>query len=143
MELSPGNILFPLPASSVIPHQIKKKKPTIWEFHSHLRPFLLHITPLPTRHPKEHQRRQLKSSFSPSVHGGQWVVQQIDVQVGVQRSRKVDPLALAAGQGHPTLTDLGQVALGQDLQLRKIFERRLFAGSVPVSAVIGNSSVIR
>jgi hypothetical protein len=55
--------------------------------------------------------------LKPGIHGGERVIQQVDVQVRVERPRQVHPLPLTAGQGHPSLTDQSQVTLTKDLDL--------------------------
>jgi hypothetical protein len=51
------------------------------------------------------------------VNRGQGVVEQVDGGVLVDRARQPDPLPLAPAQVLPALLDVGQVALGQPLQV--------------------------
>ena len=61
------------------------------------------------------KKRHFKIGALPGVHSGEGVVQQVDIQVRVERSGQVDPLPLPAGQGHSTLTNQRHVAVAQDL----------------------------
>jgi hypothetical protein len=56
--------------------------------------------------------------LKPGIHGGERVVQQIDVHVRIERPSQVHPLPLTAGQGHPSLTDQSQVTLTEDLDVQ-------------------------
>ncbi len=59
-----------------------------------------------------------KHLSEPGIHGRERVVQQVDVQVRVERPRQVHSLPLSAGQGHPPLTDQSQVTLTKDLDVQ-------------------------
>mmetsp|Transcript_12330 Transcript_12330/g.36629 ORF Transcript_12330/g.36629 Transcript_12330/m.36629 type:complete len:243 (+) Transcript_12330:2135-2863(+) len=51
------------------------------------------------------------------IDGAQWVVQQQDVGIGVNRARQGDALLLPAGEVHALLADLRGVALRQSLEV--------------------------